>query len=114
LWQKFGADEFAAQCGEHVAVADGLLVRVPGSAQTAGAEVAVGVAVELVPDDRQRLAEEAERDGALDGALDAVAGLADAVGFALLEAGLDRPAAGIASDQLRGGASVSVEAIAMS
>jgi len=83
---KFSADQLATERGEHVAVADVLLVRVPGSDPAAGANVTVGVAVELVADDRERLAEEAERDGHLDRALDAVAGLADAVRFAFLGA----------------------------
>ena len=59
--------------------------------------------VQLVPGDRECLAEEAEGDGPLDGFLDAVAGLADAVGFALLEAGLDRPAGCVAGNQPRRG-----------
>ncbi len=43
-----------------------------------------GVAVQRVPGDRDRLRGESERDGALDGFLDPVAGVADALGFGFL------------------------------
>ena len=76
------ANQLAAQRGEHVGVADGCLLAVPGGVAAAGVEVGVGVAVELVPGDRDGLAEEPERDGSLDGVLDAVAGLAGAVALA--------------------------------
>ena len=106
------ADELAAQRGEHVGVADGGLLAVPGRGAAAGIEVAFGVAVQRVPGDRDRLGEEAEGDGALDRVLDAVAGLTDAVGLGLLMGGLDRPAAVVARDQLAGVAVVSVLASA--
>ena len=103
----FVADQLAAQRGEHVGVADGLLVAVPRGGAAAGVDVCLGVAVQGVPDDRDRLREEPERDGPLDRFLDAVAGLTDAVSLGFLMAGLDRPAAVIARDQLgRGGVDV--------
>ena len=43
------------------------------------AQVGVGVTVELVPRDRDRLREKPERDGPLNGSLDAVARLPNAV-----------------------------------
>jgi hypothetical protein len=53
--------------------------------------VAGGVAVERGPDEREGLASGAERDGPLDGALDAVARLADPdLALGLLEGNLDR------------------------
>jgi hypothetical protein len=62
-------------------------------------EVGFGVAVNGGPGDHDCLGEESERDGPLDGFLDAV-GLADAVGLGFLVGGLDRPAAVVAGDQL--------------
>ncbi len=56
-----------------------------------------------VPRDRECLRQESERDCPLDGFLDAVARLSDAVGLGLLVGGLDRPAAVLAGDQLCGG-----------
>ena len=53
-------------------------MRVPGGALAAVFDVLVGVSVECVPRDRDGLAEKAERDGALDRFLDAIARLADA------------------------------------
>src|SRR5215216_6394779 len=54
-----------------------------------------------IPADDQAHAQQAERDGALDGAGGAVAGLADPGDLpALFEQDLDRPAVGIAFDQL--------------
>ena len=41
-------------------------------------DVGAGVAVEVVPEDEQAVAEQSEGDGALDGFLDPVAGLPDA------------------------------------
>ncbi len=95
----FVADQFAAEAGEHVGVADGRLLGIPRRGASSFGEVAVGVAVQLIPGDRDRLGQEPERDGPLDRFLNAVAGLVDAVGFGFLMGGLDRPAAVIASDQ---------------
>ncbi len=95
---KLVADEFAAERGEHVGVADGRLLAVPRGRFAAGGEVGVGVAVDGVPRDRDCLGEEPERDRPLHGFLDAVAGLSDAVGLRFLVAGLDRPAAVVARD----------------
>ena len=76
----FVVDQLAAQGGEHVAVADRGFVVVPRGGVAAGVEVGLGVAMQGVPGDRDRLGQEAERDGPLDRLADAVAGLADAVG----------------------------------
>ena len=59
-----------------------VLWRYQGAVRRRVVEVGVRVAVELIPGDRDCLCEEAERDGPLDRVLDAVAGLADAVGLA--------------------------------
>jgi hypothetical protein len=67
-----------------------------------GGDVGV-MAVQGVAEDRQGHREEAEWGGALDGRLDAVAGLSDAEDvFGVLEAHLDRPPVGVALDQLCG------------
>ncbi len=58
---KLVADEFAAECGEHVGVADCGLLAVPRGRFAAGGEVSFGVAVDGVPRDRDRLGEEPER-----------------------------------------------------
>jgi hypothetical protein len=78
------SEQFAAERGEHVGVADGGLLAVPRRGAPAGCEVGFGVAVKLVPADGDRLGEESERDRSLDGVLDAVAGFADAVRFRFL------------------------------
>ena len=54
------------------------MCRYQGGALAAVFDALFGAAVERVPSDRDRLAEEAERDGALDRFLDAIAGLANA------------------------------------
>jgi len=74
------ADQLAPERGEHVGVADGGLLAIPRRGASSLGDVGFGVAVQLIPGDRDRLAEEPERDGPLDGLLDAVAGLADTVG----------------------------------
>src|SRR5687768_7157282 len=77
---------------------------IPGGAGAVLLDVGAVIAVQRVPEDRQRHAEELEGDGALDGALAAVAGVADAGElFGFFEADLDRPAVAVALDQLGGG-----------
>src|SRR5208282_6201006 len=103
LCMKLFSDELAAERGEHVCVADGGLLAVPRCLAAAFAEVGLGVPAELIPRDRDRHRQEAERHGALDGFGDAIAGVADAVGLGLLVDGLDHPAPVVAFDGLRWG-----------
>ena len=76
--RKSGLEELTAELGEHVGDRGFLLGAVPRAEQAAQADVGGVVAEAGVPDDQQRLDQEAERDGALDGGLQPVAGLADA------------------------------------
>ena len=103
LCMKLVSDELAPQRGEHVCVTDAGLLAIPGSLQAALFEVGLGVAAELIPADRDRDREEAEWDGLLDGFLDAIAGVPDAVGLGLLMDGLDHPPPVVAFDGLRCG-----------
>src|SRR5665648_1301835 len=83
------------------------MIRRPPRSTLSSSSAASDVYKRQVPDDRDRLGQEPERDGPLDRLLDAVAGLADAVGLGFLVGGLDRPAAVVARDQLaRGGVEV--------
>jgi hypothetical protein len=67
-------------------------------------QVVGGLPAHGVPDDGEAEADQPERDGALDRAAGAVAGLADAGELAgLFEADLDAPSGGVACDQLGGG-----------
>jgi hypothetical protein len=73
-----GGQEGASERGEHVGDRDGPLGAVPGRAGAVGGKVVGWVAVVGVPDDRQAVADQPERDQALYGALGAGAGVADA------------------------------------
>src|ERR1039458_1099579 len=103
LCMKLLPDEFAPQRGEHVCVADAGLLAIPGSLQAALFEVGLGVPAELIPADRDCDREKSEWDGLLDGFLDAISGVADAVVLGLLVDGLDHPAPVVAFDGLCGG-----------
>jgi len=75
-----GGDHGAAQLGEHVLEGGLGLGCVPGLVVAAGGEGVPGVAVPGVPGDDEGADDQGERDGALDGAAGAVAGLAGAWG----------------------------------
>src|SRR5271155_936490 len=100
LCVKLVSDELAAQRGEHVLVADGGLLAVPGSLAATLGEVGLGVPAELVPADRDGHCQESEWHGAPHGPADAISGLPDAVGLGLLVDGLDHPAPVVAFDGL--------------
>jgi hypothetical protein len=76
--RKSGLEELAAELGEHVGGRGFVLGAVPRAEQAAQADVGGVVPGAGVPDDQQRLDQEAERDGALDGGLQPAAGLPDA------------------------------------
>jgi hypothetical protein len=98
--QKSGGDDDAAQLGEHVGEGRLGLGGVPGGSPTPVGEVGAVVAVQGAPEHGDRVAVQAERDGAAHGVLGAVAGLADAEKVAGLgEGDLDRPAPGVSADQ---------------
>jgi hypothetical protein len=102
-----GGDQDAAELGEHVLEGGLALGGVPGLGVAAGGDADAVVAVSGVPHDDQCVDEQGERDGALDGAAGAVAGLAGAQNVAGVGEGLlDGPAAGVPLDQ-RGGAGAS-------
>lgn len=68
-------------------------------------DVVAVMSVQRVPEDRDRHRQELKRGGALDGALGAVAGVADAEAvLGILVADFDWPAVGVALDDLTGGA----------
>ncbi len=68
-------------------------MRSPTCQCAAGGEVGGGVAVLGVPDEGEAIADQPERDGALDRVANSVLGLADPGALAgLAEAHLDRPA----------------------
>ena len=97
-------DQGPAQLDEHVL--EGLLGLgpVPGLGGAAVIDVSRVVAVAGVPADDQGVDQEREWDGALDGALDPVAGLAGAQDVAgISERLLDSPPAGVAGHQRAGG-----------
>lgn len=78
------ADQLAAERWSHVGVADGRLLAIPWRGLSSFVEVVVWVAVQLVPGDRDRLGQEAERDGPLNGFPDAVCRLGRRRGFGFL------------------------------
>ena len=108
LWEKSGGDELAAEGGEHVEGGGFGFGAVPGCGGSAVCGVGGGVAVQGVPEDQQGVAEQPEHDGAFDGFLGAVAGLADAEDVLdVEEQGVDGPSGGVAGDDLlRGGGEV--------
>ena len=87
-----GCDKCSAEFGEHVFEGDVVLVRVPGLIGAAAGEVVGVVAVQRVPEDDEAVDAAAQWHGAFHGALQAVAGLADAEQlFAAGDGDLDRP-----------------------
>src|SRR3984957_1837877 len=95
-----GGDQDAAELGEHVLEGGFGLGVVPGLGVAAGGDAGPVVAVAGVPGDDQGAGEQGERDGALDGAAGAVAGLAGAEDVAGVGEGLlDGPAGRVAGDQ---------------
>jgi hypothetical protein len=103
-----GGDQDAAELGEHVLEGGFGLGVVPGLGVAAGGDAGGVVAVPGVPGDDQGAGEQGERDGALDGAGGAVAGLAGAGDVAGVgECLLDGPAGGVPLGQ-RGGGGVQV------
>jgi hypothetical protein len=89
-----------AELGEHVLEGGFGLGVVPGLGVAACGDAGRAMAVPGVPDDDQGVDEQRERDGALDGAAGAVAGLAGAQDVAGVGEGLlDGPAGGVAGDQ---------------
>jgi hypothetical protein len=91
-----GGDKGAAELGEHVFEGWFGLGVIPGLCAAAGVDAGRGVAVPGVPGDDQGAGEQGERDGALDGAGCAVAGLAGAGDVAGVGEGLlDGPAGGV-------------------
>src|SRR5262249_48452920 len=95
-----GGDHGAGQLGEHVLEGGLSLGCVPGLVVAAGGEGVPGVAVPGVPGDDEGGHDQGERDGALDGAAGAVAGLAGAGDVAGVGEGLlDGPPGGVAFDQ---------------
>jgi len=98
----FGGDEDAAELGEHVGGGRLGLGGVPGRAGAVIGDVGGVVPGGGVPGGGDGLAGELERDGALDGAGGAVAGLACAEDLpGVLDRHLDAPSGGIPLDQLR-------------
>ena len=83
-----GGDQGAAQCGEHVLEGRPGFAAVPGLAGAAVGDGLPAVAVPGVPGDDQGVDEQGERDGALDGAGGAGAGLAGAQDVAGVRKGL--------------------------
>jgi hypothetical protein len=69
--------ELPARGGEQVGERGGAVLAVPGRGAAVALAGAGGVAVERVPAQREGPAEQAERDGPLAGALEALARLAD-------------------------------------
>ena len=97
-----GGDDGSAELGEHVGERGLGLGGVLGLAFALGGEVGRVVAVQGVSDDGDRVAAQAEPNGAAHGVLGTVAGLADAEQVAGLGQGdLDRPAPGVPADQSR-------------
>src|SRR5215470_1944132 len=95
-----GGDHGAAQLGEHVLEGGLGLGCVPGLVVAAGGEGVPGVAVPGVPGDDEGGHDQGERDGALDGAAGAVAGLAGAEDVAGVGEGLlDGPPGCIPGDE---------------
>src|SRR5215475_2374495 len=100
-----GGDHGAAELGEHVLEGGLGLGCVPGLVVAAGGEGVPGAAVPGVPGDDEGGDDQGERDGALDGAAGAVAGLAGAEDVAGVGEGLlDGPPGCVAFDQGGGGA----------
>ena|ERR1019366_6940659 len=94
-----GAVQDAAQCGEHVLEGGLSLGGVPGLGPPTGGDGGRVVAVPDVPDDDERVHQQGEWDGALDGAAGPVAGLADAGHVAGVSEGLlDGPPGGVPLD----------------
>jgi hypothetical protein len=83
-----GGDQDAAELGEHVLEGGFGLGGVPGLGVAAGGGAGAVVAVPGVPYDDQCVDEQGERDGALDSAAGAVAGLAGAEDVAGVGEGL--------------------------
>ena len=99
-----GGDHGAAKLGEHVLEGGLGLGGVPGLVVAAGGDGVPGVAVPGVPGDDEGADDQCERDGALDGAAGAVAGLAGAEDVAGVGEGLlDGPAGCIPGDEGGGG-----------
>ena len=73
-----GGDQDAAELGEHVLEGGFSLGAVPGLGMPAGGDAGRVVAMPGIPGDDQGVDEQRERDGALDGAAGAIAGLARA------------------------------------
>jgi hypothetical protein len=100
VWRKPGGDHRPAQLDEHVLEGGLGLGPVPELGGAAVIDVGRVVAVAGVPDDGQGVHEQGERDGALDGVLDAVAGLAGAQDVAGVgERLLDAPPGGVPGHQ---------------
>ena len=95
-----GSDQDAPELGKHVLEGGFGLGGIPGLGVAAGGGAGAVVAVPGVPDDDQGGSEQGERDGALDGAAGAVAGLAGAQDVAGVGEGLlDAPPGGVPGHQ---------------
>jgi len=104
-----GGDQDPAELDEHVLEGGLGLGAVPGLGGAAVVDVGGVVAVPGVPADDQRVHQQGEGDGALDGAPDPVAGLAGAQDVAGVGEGLlDAPAGGVTRDERGGDAARSV------
>jgi len=101
--EKSGCDDLATEAGEHVQGGRLGFRPVPRRDGAAVCDVGGGVAVEVVPEDEQAVAEQPEGDGPLHGLGHPVAGLPDAQDVLHVEEGdLDAPPRRVAGDDLLG------------